>query len=127
MYQSLDLFQTAADMARHAGARQALTARNVANADTPGYVAQHMRSFQDSYADAPAAHMFATRSGHFMTTDQAGTALLRDDAATEPSPNGNAVSIEEEMMNAVEISREHSRALAIYQHAMTVLRISLGR
>ena len=46
---------------------------------------------------------------------------------SEPSPNGNSVSVEEEMLAAVEVQREHSQALAIYRHAMGIIRTSLGR
>ena len=126
MYQSLALFQTAHDMARHAGARQATTARNVANADTPGYAAQTIAPFSESFTQDPATQMRATRIGHMMRSPQE-VALQSGPSGAEPSPNGNAVSIEEEMMNAVNIAREHNRALTVYRHTMTVLRTSLGR
>ena len=45
----------------------------------------------------------------------------------EPSPNGNTVSLETEMLNGVEVAREHSQALAIYKHALGIIRTSLGR
>lgn len=140
MYQTLDLFQTAGEMARHAGARQAVVARNVANADTPGYQAQHLAAFADVYrADGAAqltpATLRTTRPGHMgghMSGDLAGqtaaaTAARVTETPGDPSPNGNTVSIEEQMMQSIAVSREHSRALAIYQHTMTVLRNSLGR
>lgn len=127
MYQSLEVFQLAADMARHAGSRQAVTARNIANADTPGFTAQAIPPFRDVYSADPALKMRATRPEHLENADGSRTAALILAGDAEPSPNGNAVSIEAEMLNAVEISREHNRALAIYRHAMTVLRTSLGR
>lgn len=124
MYESLDIFRLSAAMARHAGQRQALAAVNVANADTPGYRARVLPSFAESMAgEAPALR--ATRPGHI------GGAPLRDprprEAASEVSPNGNAVSIEAAMFASVEAAREHSRALAIWRHGITVLRASLGR
>ena len=126
MYQSLTLFQTAEAVARHAGARQALTAQNVANADTPDYRAQMMPSFQD-IADLPRpSTLRTTRPGH-MAGDEARFAARVAEARSEPSPNGNGVSLEEEMLNAIEIGREHNRALTIYRHTMTVLRTTLGR
>jgi flagellar basal-body rod protein FlgB len=45
----------------------------------------------------------------------------------EASPNGNSVSLEQEMLNSVEIQREHNRALAIYKHSLDVLRVTIGR
>lgn len=126
MYQSLKLFQTAQAMAQHAGARQALTAQNIANADTPGYHAREIASFMDRYQAGPATTMKATRPGHSGQTVQE-MALRPEDSDNEAAPNGNTVSLEDEIMNAVNIAREHNRALTIYRHTMTILRTSLGR
>ena len=126
MYQSVEIFRTSADMARHAGARQALTSRNVAYADTPGYTATHMVSFKDAVELTPATQMRATRPGHISPIhNQYQPAVVKTSA--EPSPNGNSVSIEEEMMQAVANQREHNRALAIYRHGLTILRSTLGK
>jgi flagellar basal-body rod protein FlgB len=126
MYESLDIFRTAAAMARHAGARQAVVAQNIANADTPGYRARSLAPFAESYSTAPGASMRATRPGHLRAEGSVTTARpeFTDD---EPSPNGNTVSLETEMLHGVEVAREHSRALAIYKHALGIIRSSLGR
>ena len=127
MYNSLALFQTATAMARHAGARQAVVARNIANADTPGYEAQKIAPFQDVYSASGSSSMRATRPGHLPGVAGGGTPAVTASSQAEPSPNGNTVSLEEELLNSVAVSREHSRALAIYRHGMTVLRTTLGR
>jgi len=126
MYQNLDLFRTANAMARHAGSNQAVVAANIANADTPGYHARSIASFTESYRTDAAAALRATRPGHLQSS-ATGTATETGMAGTEPSPNGNSVSLETEMVNAVAVQREHSRALAIYRHALGVIRTSLGR
>jgi len=126
MYQNLDLFQIAGAMAKHAGTRQAIVASNVANADTPGFQAMEMASFRDIYADTKVGQMRTTRPEHV----GAPNSLLQPTAVAqvaEPSPNGNTVSVEDEMLAAVAVSREHNRALAIYRHGMTVLRATVGR
>lgn len=127
MYNSLDLFQTAHAMARHAGARQAVVAQNIANADTPGYQAQQIASFKDAFNGADTTDMRVTRPGHMTAGSQGQTTATVTTSASEPSPNGNTVSLEDELMNSVAVSREHNRALAIYKHTMTILRTSLGR
>jgi len=124
MIKPLSIFQTAAAMAQHAGHRQALTAQNVANSDTPGYRAKVMPSFSDAYGESVPFEMNRTRALHL---SQMSTARLQGTSDAEPSPNGNAVSVEEEMFRAVEISREHNRALTIYRHGLTVIRSALGR
>ncbi|MEJ6396354.1 FlgB family protein [Yoonia sp. 208BN28-4] len=125
MYQSLAIFETAGKMAQHAGARQAVVARNVANADTPGFQAMHMARFSESYQAAP--QMRATRPLHALTAPSGASTATAQVAQTEMSPNGNSVSVEDEMLSAVDASREHSRALAIYKHTMTVLRTTIRR
>lgn len=127
MHSSLDLFQTAHAMARHAGARQAVVAQNIANADTPGYQAQHIAPFKDVFRTHANAEIRATRDGHMTSTGQIAMDAVAMASKAEPSPNGNTVSLEEEMMNSIAVGREHNRALTIYRHTMTILRTSLGR
>lgn len=127
MFKNLDMFQVSSQMARHAGSRQAVVATNIANADTPGYQAREIASFTDSYRALDAGRMRATRPGHIGAADNTATNTRIQASEAEPSPNGNNVSIEQEMLNAVNVQREHNRALAIYKHALTVMRTSLGR
>ncbi len=126
MYQNLDLFRTADAMARHAGARQAVVAENIANADTPGYRAREIGAFAETYRADATSVLRTTRPGHLHSASMASAARPHTSDA-ERSPNGNSVSLELEMLNAVEVQREHSRALAIYRHALGVIRTSLGR
>lgn len=126
MFKSLDVLQTAMDMARHAGSRQAVTAANLANADTPGYRARSVAPFSEIYTTQPTETLRRTRPGHMETAGSSAAARV-DFTDSEPSPNGNSVSVEQEMLKAVEIQREHNRALTIYKHSLEVLRLSLGR
>lgn len=122
MYESLDLLRTSAALARHAGARQALASANVANADTPGFRAQALPDFA---GEVDGISLRATRPGHMAGSGPAA-ARPRDEPG-EAAPNGNTVSLEREMFAAAQAAREHSRALAIWRHATSVLRMTLGR
>jgi flagellar basal-body rod protein FlgB len=126
MFENIGLFQTAGAMARHAAQRQAVTAQNMANADTPGYRARTLDRFSETYRAAPQFALTTTRAGHLIGADPESMAQVRFSDA-ETAPNGNSVSLEDEMLAAVDNQREHDRALAIYKHAMTVLRTALGR
>ena len=126
MFQNLTLFQTASAMARHAGARQAILAQNVANADTPGYKARDVTPFVD-IVSAPTQHLRATRAAHLNAGDTAKDPQMQIVRTGADSPNGNAVSVEDEMMKAVDTMRQHDRALAIYKSTLGILRTSLGR
>ena len=125
MYQNLDLFRVSGQMAVHAGMRQANVAVNVANADTPGFEATRIARFSELYRPGSDVRMRTTRASH-LTAGLPSPQARPTRAATEPSPNGNSVSLELEMLESVDASREHSRALAIYRHAMTIVRASIG-
>lgn len=127
MFQNLELFQTAGAMARHAGSRQAVVAQNIANADTPNFKALEMASFRDVYNGDAMGGMNATRPNHLHGQKGDFEQANVNVSQSEPAPNGNSVSLEDEMLHSVDVSREHSRALAIYRHGMTVLRSTLGR
>ncbi len=125
MFQKLDVFRTAMAMARHAGTQQALSAQNIANADTPGYRARELPDFKDSLRHAQAGQR-ATREKHLHGSTNARTPESHE-RRTELDPNGNAVSLEQEMVTAVNAKRQHDRALAIYRSNLNILRASLGR
>jgi flagellar basal-body rod protein FlgB len=125
MHEALDLFKTASAMASHAGARQAVVARNIANADTPGFRAQDVAPFEQTLQNTPH-QVRTTRPGH-MGSHESTFAAQVVAADTEPSPNGNTVALEDELLKSVSVSRDHDKALSIYRHAMTVLRTSLGK
>jgi len=128
MYEQLDLFRMSTAMARHAAARQAVIATNLANADTPGYRAQSLPDFAQAWSEGASEGLRATRPGHIRTEGGEGGLNARlSTRASEPSPNGNAVSIEAEMLASVDAQREHGRALAILRHGIGLLRTSLGR
>jgi len=114
-------------MATHAATRQAVVAENMANADTPDYRARDITPFKEIYrADEGNTAMRTTREGHLGGALQARDAAAHE-AAFEVSPNGNSVSLEEEMLKSVEVKRQHDRALAIYKHSLGVIRTTLGR
>ena len=128
MYESLDLFQTAQAASRHAGKKQAVAARNIANADTPGYRALMLPDFATVWRDDPAGHMRATRARHlngYTSRTQLPDARLARN--TEAAPNGNSVSLETELMVGVDAGRQHDRAMAVYRSGLTMLRAALGR
>lgn len=128
MFENIEMMQTAQAMARHASRRQDLVARNVANADTPGYRALDMPDFADSLPpDAAPVALRATRPTHLSAPSLAGTVARAIDAGTQAAPNGNTVSLETEMVRAAELRQQHDMAMAIYVKARDILRASLGR
>ncbi|WP_371224991.1 FlgB family protein [Roseovarius sp. 2305UL8-3] len=127
MFENLDVFRMAHAMSVHAATKQGLSAQNMANADTPGYVARDVTPFTDLMKSESAEFgLKATRAAHLNGSGQtfAGEIFERDG---ERDPNGNSVSLEIEMMHAVNAKRQHDRALSIYKTSLGVLRTAIGR
>ena len=128
MFERIETMRMARALTDHAAQRQGVIARNIANADTPGYRAADVQDFADSYRAPPAdGAMKATRAGHqtdpFWPGDKAR--LTVDDAAI--SPNGNSVSVEDEMVKMAQMKREYDLSLAVYKSSMNLMRTSIGR
>jgi flagellar basal-body rod protein FlgB len=125
----LNILETARASAAHAGAAHALIARNVANADTPGYRALGLRGFAGVMEHGGTAmEMRATRAGHVVASP-AGMAAGAVEIPTHgtESPNGNNVSLEQQMAASAEVRVSHDLALGIYRTTLDVLRTTLGR
>ncbi len=132
MFAKLNVFQIAMAAARHSGARQALVAQNIANADTPGYAARDLMPFQDVVANqmsrlSASKAQRATRAGHLQGAREGSLIQASVTETKSENPNGNAVSVEDQMFRAIETRRLHDRSLAIYKSNLTILRTSLGR
>lgn len=120
----VEVLDMARAMARHAAAMQAVAARNVANADTPGYAARDIRPFAEIW-EGQGTPMRATRSGH-----SGSGGLLHVAAGQEhlnQSPNGNSVSLEAEMIRAAHARQSHEMALSIHRTLSGSIRAGLGR
>lgn len=124
MFDNIDMMQTARSLTRHAGQRQIALARNVANADTPGYRAQDAVPFDPGATGGIGLR--ATRLAHVPARDgYPNTRLVA--IRSEAAPNGNTVSLEEELVRGAEIRRQHDLGLTIYQSGLRLLRTAAGR
>jgi len=128
MFEKLEVFSVAQALARHGAKRQSIIAQNVANADTPGYRARDLAEFSETFRGAQGGELRATRARHGLASGDTGHAarvgtVYRPDAA---SPNGNNVSIEQEVFVAARAKSAHDRALAVYGSAMKILRTAVS-
>ena len=127
MFDTPDVMRLAQDLARHSGARQSQIARNIANADTPGYRARDITSFADTLRGPdPGLTTRTTRDAH-MVAGPSRALWSTVDLGGEASPNGNNVSLEQEMVRATRARSSHNTALAVYGASLDILRTSLGR
>ena len=115
MFEMPDVMRVAQMMARHAAARQVVLSENVANADTPGFRARDLPDFGT-----------LLRAGQLDRAGLDGAAMV-DRNAPARSPNGNTVSLEDQMMRAAQTRQAHDLALAVYSSARGIWRAALGR
>lgn len=126
MFEKIEMMRMARALGAHASQRHLVVARNIANADTPGFKAADTRSFADSYRSAETAPLRTTDPRHLALPDWSPVTRQTPDE-TGVSPNGNSVSLEEEMLKAAEVKRGHDLSLGIYSSALDLMRTSIGR
>lgn len=126
----ISLIRLAGSLASHSAKRQSVIAQNVANADTPGYRARDLRPFAEilQKKGSQGAVMQATRPGHIReVAGSAGAAPEEIASFAAEAPNGNNVSLEDQMVRSAEVRQSHDLALGVYRSSMNILRMGLGR
>lgn len=122
------LFDLADKRLQWLGSRQEVLARNVANADTPGWKSQDVRPFADVLAKTGSTDQTGptrTNSLHLAgtTASAAGSQTLRGERA----PDGNQVSLDEQMERIAQTDTDHEAVTAIYRKYIGMFRLALGR
>jgi flagellar basal-body rod protein FlgB len=123
-------FQSQALMLR--SQRQQVIASNIANADTPGYVARDFDFAQALKSATGGAHPGAvslTSAGHMrLASRAAGEPELAYTVQTQPSQDGNSVDLDRERANFVDNSIRYESTLRfINSHVKTMLSAIAGQ
>lgn len=124
---NLSLLNLASALAAHASARQQVIAENVAHADTPGYRARDVADFASILESAPAFAARTTRPGHVAFGAEGGLEPREAAAFGTETPNGNSVSLEDQMLRAAAVRQEHDMALGVYSKTLDILRTTVAR
>lgn len=125
MFAQIDTMRMARDLGAHAARRQRVIATNVANADTPGYRTRDLPEFEESLRRG-SLELRTTRAGH-LAAGLSGPPFRAVEAEGEPSPNGNTVSLEDEMVRSADAKREFDLSLAVMQSGLNLIRTAIGR
>ena len=102
--------------------RQQLLAQNIANANTPGYQPRDMTPFEAALA-RPALNQ--TSDGHM-----AGKGSAAGEVTNRPqarSPNGNAVSVEQQLSAVADTSGMQELTLNLYHSYQSMMKTAFGR
>jgi len=119
-------------------ARQGVLAQNIANANTPNYKPQDLKrvdfsslvpetsrnSGSISAARTNAAHIKLPALG---TSGSSSRYEVVKTVDWEITPNGNAVSLEDQMMKVTENQMEYQAATTLYSRSLGLLRLAVGQ
>jgi len=110
--------------------RQDVLSQNVANADTPGYVARDLKAqdFSDllSGQSRHGSALMATDPRHISMSSLNASRFEDEASADQANPNGNAVSLEEEMIKVSDTQAQFQAASNLYAKAMTMMKTAIG-
>ncbi len=102
------LFDLASRQAQWLAARQTTISGNVANANTPSYRARDVEPFAD-VLDKTKLLMASTDPGHIcFSPSRAEAAKVKKADSWDTVYSKNSVSVEQELIKAGEVSRQHS-------------------
>ena len=119
----VNLFDLAAQQSRWLAVRQSAVAGNVANVNTPGYVAVDVEPFE-KVLDKTGVTMAATQSGHLTgRSTESGFAIREEERNASLLPSENSVVLENELLKAGDIRRQFELNTAIVKafHRMLML------
>lgn len=110
--------------------RQDVLSRNVANADTPGYVARDLKplNFEDALSGvASGSALVTTNPRHIAATPSHMNQFQEEPTPDqESSPDGGSVSLEMEMIKVSETQAQFQAAANLYAKAMTLMKTAIG-
>lgn len=118
MINDLSLLKTASAMASHAARRHATISNNIANADTPDFKAKDLKPFADIYKDAVTTDTQLSNAVH-------KTKQINMDATADP--NGNTVSLEQQMLASSGAVGDHDLAMLIYRKTLDMMKLAIGK
>lgn len=127
---NFEIFQLAGAAIGHSRARQSVIAQNVANADTPDYLARDIQSFDRIHAQITqdSMAMRTTRPEHIgAASEPPDYTSFETTPYGAKSPNGNSVSLEDQMFRSAQVKSRHELAVGIYQKSLSILRTAVAR
>jgi flagellar basal-body rod protein FlgB len=126
-----------ADAMRHLSERQRLIAGNIANSETPGYRAQELDApdfsalVDASTGRRPGVARPAVKLSAGMTalgaTPPRPARQHEDRDVTEVKPDGNSVTLEDQLLKMGQVQSDFAAMTAIYRKSLSLMRTATGR
>ncbi len=136
--ENLTLFKGLAAKMSYLHQRQGLISQNIANADTPGYMPQDVSGVDfSSIVDAVSRSNDAKSTSNVSLRKAEGQNLSLSSGADltgriqrqtyETAPSGNAVIMEEQLINAQKTMMDYNMMTNLYQKNMSMMKQAIGR
>jgi len=110
--------------------RQDVLSENVANADTPNFVARDLKplDFEQALGSVSTGpSLMTTNVRHIsLTPTHMGKFEDHETPDQESSPNGNSVALEAEMVKVSETQSQFQAAANLYAKAMSMMKVAIG-
>jgi len=120
----LPLFELAERRLVWVDTRQRLLAQNIANADTPGWKPRDTAAF--SIGGSPSHKSFARTDPRHLVPAVA-TLVSTQKSNRESAPDGNAVSLDDQLARLADTETAHDLASDIYKKYLSFFRLAIGR
>lgn len=113
--------------------RQKVIATNIANSETPGYKAREVE--QPSFASliggsgmvqAPRVELTAAMRS-LGAVQPVGTGLILDKDISETKPDGNNVTLEDQLLKMGEVQADFTAMTNLYRKQMQMLKTAVGK
>lgn len=131
-FESMPLFNAIKTKMGYLSERQGVLAQNIANADTPDYQAKDVKTPDFKHTLSQSSHQLAMKTtnskhltGHILSSKNLH--VINRDSTYERSPNGNNVSIEEEMSKVAENQAEYQKMLNLYRKSVDMFKTAIGK
>ncbi len=133
-FSSISLFNIMKTKLDYLSQRQAVLAQNIANADTPGYKAKDVAApdfkklVHANTTPATKLRLAATQGNHIQQSSASGGSfrIIKRANTSELNPNGNNVTIEDEVAKAAQNQQEYQKALNLYSKSISMFKMAIG-
>jgi flagellar basal-body rod protein FlgB len=123
---SLPLFDLAQQRLTWTDRRQEVLAQNIANLNTPNWQAKDVKPFAEALAGVAGPALARTDAGHLAGTVDTGAQSLLTTQASAREPDGNAVTMDEELTKVADTATAQEIATTLYKKYMSMFSLALG-
>ncbi len=130
---AIPLFKAMSAKMGYLNQRQEVISQNVANADTPGYIPRDLTKVDfgavlKQTTGSKLVRPDVTNPMHMGGVNDIDNPKNREAKTTyEVAPAGNAVIVEEQMVNAAKTTMDYNLMTSLYQKNLGMMRTALGR